>query len=201
MLNWAVSADQTWLFVNPANGSLAGGATQMVSVVVTSAPLLAGSYNAELTFADPTATSPQLGVDVDLTVTVPPPPPPPPPPGGPVSWTNDIWTPAFDGNCANCHGIPDPMTGMVVHPGTGPPPGDKDEMYDNLLDRDSSIGVPYITPGDDSPAASHLIQCLSGMSPCGGSAVHPGPHTGDGTLTAAQLDLIMRWIREFANNN
>ena len=109
--------------------------------------LLAGSYNAELMFADPSASIPQVAVDVDLTVNSPPPPPQPPPPSGPVSWRNDIWPPIFGGNCTNCHGIPDPNTGMVQHPGTGPPPGGGDDLWDNLVSRASSTGVPFITPG------------------------------------------------------
>ncbi len=71
-LNWSATLDQTWLGVSPASGALTAGASQVVTVTVTSAALAAGPYAATLTVSDPAASNTPQAVTVDLTVTATP---------------------------------------------------------------------------------------------------------------------------------
>jgi uncharacterized membrane protein len=67
-LNWSATVDQSWLNASPSSGSLTSGASQVVTVTVTSAGLATGSYTGTVTISDPAASnSPQI-VTVDLTV-------------------------------------------------------------------------------------------------------------------------------------
>jgi hypothetical protein len=90
---------------------------------------------------------------------------------GLVSYAADI-APIFGGACGGCHAW---NPGSVV----------------NVVA--SSCGTPLVVPS--MPSMSLIYQKVTGTQGCGGSM------PPSGSLTAAQIDLINRWILQGALNN
>ena len=73
-LEWSVSDDAGWLSLDPTSGS-STGVEDEVTLLVDITGMVAGSYSAEITIADPGATNSPQTVPVDLTINPPPSPP------------------------------------------------------------------------------------------------------------------------------
>jgi len=68
-LNWTASDDAPWFSIGPAAGSLAGAASEAVTVTVTSSGLAVDSYSGTVTVTDASAGNSPQTVTVNLTVT------------------------------------------------------------------------------------------------------------------------------------
>jgi len=67
-LNWSATSTQPWLTFNPASGSIVGEGSANVSFIVNPTSLVAGTYNATATIADPNASSSPQTIPVTLTI-------------------------------------------------------------------------------------------------------------------------------------
>ncbi len=72
MLNWNVTDDQSWITLNPPEGSSTGD-NDSVTVWANSTSLTAGTYNGQITITAGGATNSPQTVPVTLTVNPPPP--------------------------------------------------------------------------------------------------------------------------------
>ncbi len=67
-LNYTIAEDASWLSVTPSSGTLAPGASQLLTVAYASSGLPPGAYATVLEIQDPEATNHHQEVDVSLTV-------------------------------------------------------------------------------------------------------------------------------------
>lgn len=67
-LNYTIAEDAHWLSVTPSSGTLAPGASQLLTVAYASSGLAPGAYSTVLEIRDPQATNHHQEVDISLTV-------------------------------------------------------------------------------------------------------------------------------------
>ena len=84
------------------------------------------------------------------------------------------------------------------HAGTVSPDLRSADAYMNIVNINSSTGMPHITPGN--PDSSYLYLKVIGAPGINGSRM-PRDRGTNGDLTQAQVDSIRIWIEEGALNN
>jgi hypothetical protein len=67
-LAWTANADEAWIGLSPASGSLAPGASVEVTVSIASSDLATGAYSGAITVSDPTGSADPQSATIDLTV-------------------------------------------------------------------------------------------------------------------------------------